>query len=112
MLDILLYLQTKTSIINLKSIRAATVCFTCIVVMFVVIPEKPRSILGPTFVFATANSLVFPIMFIAGNNKIFRHAENIYYELFVPTGAPILCVPIIYFLCNAIVGGILSSYGF
>ena len=97
---------------NLKSIRAATVCFTGIVIMFVAIPEKPRSILGPTFVFATANSLVLPIMFIAGNNKILRHAGHIYYELFVPTGVPILCVPILFFLCNAIIGGVLTSYGF
>ena len=97
---------------NLKSIRAATVCFTGLVIMFLAIPEKPRSILGPTFVFASANSLIFPIMFIAGNNKILHHAGNIYYELFVPTGAPILCVPVIFFLWNSIIGGILSSYGF
>ena len=97
---------------NLKSIRATTVCFTGLVIMFLAIPEKPRSILGPTFVFATANSLIFPIMFIVGNDKILHHAGNIYYELFVPTGAPILCVPVICFLCNAIIGEILSTYGF
>ena len=80
--------------------------------MFVAIPENPRSILGPTFVFATANSLIFPIMFISGNYKILRHAGNIYYELFVPTGAAILCIPVIFFLLNAIIGGIMTTYGF
>ena len=77
------------------------------VLMFVVSPEKPKSILGVTFIFTTADSLFLPIMLIVGNEKILRHTINSYYETFVVYGLHIYLVPVVFFTTNIIIGNIM-----